>query len=1194
MIKGLQNSLKPFVKNIILDDSKSQNPNNLSQYNFYYGDNNTSNNYKINLTIEFCIKAFVKTANLNLDRLKTLNLGMLMIDNKQDLRNIISYNSEQKNNFINSMHSKKIQIPVLSGNSDLKNFVFVNEKKQSLINIPVEIKATYNKNISKENKNPNFLAIVYFLIDNDIISDVGINSEVIFDDGSLSQKTGYFVIGDSFSFRGEEQQLIKDDNTVTSFINRLTGESLNPNLTTDRNKQVNYIFGAPGDIWVGGVHPHLVSNSSDPNFGKVRFMAGSQHNAMMPHPFLKFITKKNNKIIDFRSTDSFEDLLSYKSSRSNLLSNLSNVIYTQQKNITKPIDKFILKKSIISNGKFSIRPVKRQQGSQPSETKDNLIFFFTLDKRKLLKQTTSFPELLERLVSINEQYYSELTSLLDITRFEIIRINKTNGESKSLLIGSNDLSFNDNNTLSQLGKNISKGFSLVNKTNDIFLETGNAEGHLTSYEFTDGEIDAYKDNNKYCYEIKLNFKDPLVVFLTNKVIQINKIIKDLDELMKKTGFLIIDPESGKLVKIYNEFQKQLNRAFVSQCLNPPTNPILPMTFSFDQRSELPNSVNDLFNINNRNLLQNLSSLFVSLRMFFDDSQISSQSIEPFKINDFINFVRSSLKLSNTSPVLIEKNRSLMFLLKNRIENILISLSSQKITKKTVGFTTKDYLNSSKQRQPNNLLDNGFLEFAYRFDNSIDLSKVKNHFDWIEEANHLGQTGGLKQINPNTYRRLVENQNITNFLTPQGQRFVNEEITYDYSFLPYTSPGILNLENSDRVDVNLNHLQTLRKKLISNITNTPNSVVVPELLSTFGIKFINDKDERKQYFFILDDRSYTKENIPINSGFEDNFGTTFSSINKNVSADSCNKLTHSDTISYGSTDNLDFEWAGDSLKNYPLSFALSTLNLITTNAYNRKNIDYLNTIKKDMQNNTPLPFAINLFSSQVMSQKRTAGTVLADVVDNLFNKEGILRFDKYAYYSYLLNIFARIYYLKGFDTRKIEAFGAQENKFSPTTVANSTFIKKMIWEPLSLQVINNIPAGKQIVCKIELFNEGEILELKSCESKVVDSDIIDMYGDYYNYNEIFLINSQGQTISPSVISTNVDSRKTAPIEINVESTTTNSRELLNREVMSTGKITRRQEQNESTEERSTKQKQVALSVDIDSTNESSTYIRPMRR
>ena len=83
-------------------------------------------------------------------------------------------------------------------------------------------------------------------------------------------------------------------------------------------------------------------------------------------------------------------------------------------------------------------------------------------------------------------------------------------------------------------------------------------------------------------------------------------------------------------------------------------------------------------------------------------------------------------------------------------------------------------------------------------------------------------------------------------------------------------------------------------------------------------------------------------------------------------------------------------------------------------------------------NTKLPYAINLFSSEAMSNRETADALITDVLDNLFDSNGLMKFEQYSYYSYLLNIFAKVYYLKGFTAKSPAAFGDETNRFTATS------------------------------------------------------------------------------------------------------------------------------------------------------------------
>ena len=74
----------------------------------------------------------------------------------------------------------------------------------------------------------------------------------------------------------------------SNLIDPLTGQSINPNNQLSENQQVNYLFGAPDDLWVGPVHYHPITDPADPNFGKSRVMAGEKHDHLKPHPYLDY------------------------------------------------------------------------------------------------------------------------------------------------------------------------------------------------------------------------------------------------------------------------------------------------------------------------------------------------------------------------------------------------------------------------------------------------------------------------------------------------------------------------------------------------------------------------------------------------------------------------------------------------------------------------------------------------------------------------------------------------------------------------------------------------------------------------------------------------------------------------------------------------------------------------------------------
>lgn len=1160
MIKGIETSVRPFIKRILIENSSGMKSNKATQYSRYYDSKPQDDDYSLNLIMDFCIKKHVRNTNtftLNslASSIEPYTLHVKFIDNKDELKKFLISSNEEKVDYLEKHHhseGKKISFSM----DKIKDYSsMVKGTGTPEITIPVTITKRYSKGLDGQNKNPNFLACIYFfMFEGQVISSDSIGTEVVFSGGRVYNSSGYFTITNKFSFNGEEFPLTKVDLPANmTFMNQLTGAPLSPIGEVDRNQQVNHLFGAPGDIWAGPVHIHSMSNRANNSNGRGRIMAGASHSADMPHPYLKYTIAENKKIIDFRDVKSFENSLSYKSGVDMSLSLMQNVKYTQERTINLSIEDRAGKRPVFSSAKMSIRPITRQYGSQGEKTKDNIVLFFAIDKESLMEETSKAPVILNKLLNASPFAYTRLMQSLEITHFEILRTNKHTGQSITLLIGNNDGSFNDFSTVNQLGRNISKGFSLVNKTSEIYLENGKENGKINLYEFTDGEIDAHRDSQTYSYKVKLKFRDPMVDYLNNKLTSLNKIIYDLDDLLFKMSLTMTDPVTRKRVKVFDEYKKQLNSSFVQQSLNPTPNPSLPLNFSFDSQREIPRSVVALMSSNDD------MSAYLSV---LNDGFGSSYGLDP---NKLVKFLTASLRLSSTTPTLVEKSRSLIALLRDRTEKLLNIFSVQKITKKSTNFTRKDYLKST--RSANAIVDGVMTEYEHTFKKSIDLSKTKDYFDWIEEAS-AEASSGMKIISNSAYKSLVENDNIKNYLTEIGMNDPNVSNLFDYSFLPYSSPAVLNLHKTDKVNLSLNHLQTVRNKVIQNTNDVPESVLIPEILATFGIKFLNPKSNLESY--VTEQTNYSDGELPINNSFEDNFGSEFSSLYKADNGPA--------TLSQGETTNQNTAWAGGNFHDYPSNTAMSLLNLTTTKAYHRKDIEFLFNKRKNITNDASLPYSVKLFSSEKMSTLNSANTIITDVVGNLFDSRGILKFEKYSYYSYLLNIFAKVYYLKGFSPK-------QNDSVSLFSSGNSFFIKDMKWEPLTLSVVNGIPAGRTIMCKVMLYQGGETGDL-------IDSDIVDMYKKYYNYNQIFLIKQAGTLVQPLTVDVGVGDSSQIPKQVSVPSYGNQSRQLLDKQVQNMKNLITEEERSETKtepkEEIATKKSNSPAAVS------NSTYIKKLRR
>lgn len=1155
MLKGLSSAPKPFLKSVILEDSNQTEIQNKSQVDLYYDNpvkNITTAKPKTRITLDFYIKAMAEyspdnsSINVALKNILTQSyLFWIPITSKQQMINFVKLTEEDKKTYVNDLY-KNQSVGVF--NTQLKNF-FNGQKMQDYVSI-VEPKSFTDMqqrmftmpvkvhNIFDNNGTPDFLGYIYFLSGISGQNLVGFvqnsfGTEIVYNDKQPLNQTGYFIIDSTYRFNDTEETLTKAEiPTNLNLIDPSTGESILPNVATDRNQQVNYLYGAPGDIWVGPVHFYEETNPNSPNAGLFRAMAGAEHNDGTPHPFLKYVVKGNNKIIDFRGINAFEDLFSYKSSLyESILAASSNILYTGQKR-NKLIDDFVQKKAVVSELKYSIRreeslTVDAQKNAYKNDSRSPVLVF-SIDKRSLLKETTKLPTVLDKIIKITPSLYDELTQNIDILSFEFIRIHKKENLSKTIMVSPND-SFHiilneDESTTEQ------KPVVFSNQTNQVLLFSNENEA-VSLYEFFDGQINATTDNGEYGYKIKLKYRDPVISYLNDKLIQLVEIISNLDELSQKINFMILDPLTGKYVNIYDRFQNQLNPTFVQQVLNGNGSTGVPLSFSFDQESELPSSVNSAFPVIEAGEqfggLQSLTGYIAVINSYFLDSSAYNFT---YTINSIKNFIRSSLTLSLTTPELIDRVRSLLDLVRARTEDLITIYSTEQIVKKSSGFTDKDYIKSTNVQST----DTHVIEFEHEFENTLDLSKTKDFFDWISPEPAVSQViiSPLRTISVNSYKRLVKGAFET--LTEYGAEELGKDSDYSYSFLGMYASSILKYEKTGEVDFDNNYLRAIRNKLIQNITNTPKSVLVPEILGTFGIRFpLNNTNAIKE---IVSDRiAYDKEEIPIpfnGSGIAipDNFGFPF--VEKTI------KGSDTKGSAYGSVDSPDYEWTGGSLIEYPYNSAISLVNLINTNVYERRSIKYLNQTYNGLVDsgvilntepstaNKNVPHMTNVFATSNVSNKINPPIVENAVINSIFSQalgdNAILQ--HYNIYSRFLNLFAKVYYLHGFKQKKTTAFAGQSFKFSSASLYNTNFVKAMDFRELNAGILEALPQGKRLLCKVMLFEGKDITGL-------FDKKVIDLFKNLYNQNQLFTIRKDAPAgIADDIIQIRPEATFT-PVEIN---------------------------------------------------------------
>jgi len=1029
---------------------------------------------------------------------------------------------------------------------DLDNYTYYDDGVP-YVSIP-QICTFFYEKINEEN-NPNFLASVFaLLIAEDkvipnkkagVIMPGTLSSEIIFHNAAPITQTGVFVISNTYALKGEEKSLFE----TTVFTDAkdkdpITGIPLGATKLSNDVEEVNKVYGAPGDIWVGPIHWHKYTKEGDPNSGTLRPMGGALHDPNSPHPYLEYVLKANKKIVDFRSINAVEKLFVYNSndyekilSQQTIQSDEAAVKFTgvDKKNT---LDELVGKQAIFSEINYSIRPTMHtkttileeefelEKVSQTIE-KDNIHFVFAIDKLKLIKETTALPGLMDKLIFVNSGFMNSFIENLNIFHFEIIRINKATGEGLSLITGDNDLLFSDFGAKNSIGNDISKGFRLRNKTAVIEANLGS---NVSIYEFTDGEIDAgIYDNREYTYEIKLKFRDPLITFLTDRLQQVREVIKDLDELLHKSALKIND--MGTFVDVYDRYQDEFNSKFVKQSLKPPPIPELPLEFTFS-KNEVPVSIESAFS-------DSTESLLYFLVVLNGDDQLeprgkfSSLLINTLLFTDSIrNYVMNSLRLSSTSPSLIEKVRSLMALMEDRFSKSLLLFTPENVTKKDTGFTTADYYKQTNVKNAGNHI----INFNHTFKQSINLAQTKNRMNWVGMAPQEDAAKGLKVINVGEYKKLVTT-NKKSLLSEAGLTTVGEDVLFSYAFVPYSNCLVhfFNREFKlvELLSPDIFQYQAIRKKLFDRITGKKNNISVPEILSFFGIKF----QLPKQSVFEMTADTLQDNQQSMGFDFKDNIGQSFdpSEPTKSLSPNKIQNISPA----FGSVNNPDFDWQGMPFEDYPLVLAESIINIITSeNQTKDKNIAFLREeyskydpvlVPSNGQSpmgelgifsNKSLPYEINLFSTQNVATADQSSPPFSEsyvkngILNMLFAQDGDINHDNYPLMMLFLGLFGKVYYLDGFQA------GKATRNLTPSSFIDRTLIKSMIWTPLTNRVLENLPLGKQLYCRIELFDGG------GAAASLLDKKVINLFKKFYTYNEYFFIKA-GTTIA-SGVSTTLDS------------------------------------------------------------------------
>ena len=1126
MIKGLTTAPKPCLSKILIEDLT---PDVFHQggYVDLYTDtppNNKADNLPVintgyvSLTFDFYLKSLYNKKFLSLIKTNLLNnyLGVKEFTSRQEFLDFLSLSEASKKEQIESQHYYPYFPVFESATKSLKKYVYNNK----YLTIPFQI------NLNSQIENKPFLAYVFWLnsgpiplpavIDGVNVIPNTIIAEVVFEGGKPVTKSGYFTIGNAFGYKGEEHALFE----TTTFIDvedkdPLTGNPVGSVKPTKLADQVSMYYGNPGDVWMGPIHMQQYFKPNDPNWGKFRAMGGAEHSSDSPHPFLDYNITSNNKIIDYRAASEIENIFVYNTNiYEKILASSSKVLHKGEKK-KDTIDELVGDRAIFSEVNYSIRPTQRVVPGKTSDTtivKNNIHFLFAIDKLKLIKETTTLPGFLDKLIFFSSAAAQNIVESMEIFHFEIIRINKTTGESTSLITGDNDSFFDDAETFNRLGKNISKGYQLKNKTNQI--KTGDIQ-YISFYEFTDGEIDAgMYNNNTYTYKINLKFKDPVAEYLSNRLIQARTVIEDLDELYHKTQLKIYDISQNKFVPVFDFDQNQLNAQFVEESLNPPANPKLPLTFSFS-KNDIPQSVDGAFGtmaniFDGGSWLDNLTILLITLNNYDDLIPVNDLYIPG--ATKIVQFIRNSLILPSTNPSLILKVRSLIALMEDRLSKALLLYTTENITKKDTGFTYKDYLKGTNPKEAKNFV----IETHYTFKEDITLSRTKNYINWIFKPPHQGTDSlGMKTISVDDYKKLMTtSRNL--LLSPTGEEQFSSDSSFSYSFLPIM-PAWINLFNNTIPGFTLKTYKLIRKKLFDMITNNPDSVVTPEILSFHGIRFSNDSVTQ-----IFRESATLPARMNIGSDTFDPIGKEYSPFSAVMSKTIQAPKFYSHA--FGSVVNSDYEYQGGSLEAYPLILARALINILHSQnqekfinssflheKYYMKQADKLlddptaPLSVATLFSNKKVPFEVNLFSLPNVALSYQSdyedSYVRAEWLKSLFNPNGYLNYDEYILYVLLVGLFGKVFYLAGFQE------GEENDELTPSSWVNRKLIRSMNWTPLTKQVLDELSMApsQQLYCKIQLFEGEEFQEL-------FDQKIISLFKQCYNYNEYFFIQSTSAVFS----------------------------------------------------------------------------------
>lgn len=1161
-MQGLSYLPKPYISRVLIENGKSSGPPTPGFVDLYYdkevevGD--PVNKTKIKLTFDLVLKSLYPVGGiagcnsaLLQSAISAFNDRILwykLITSKSVFEDFLAADNKAAyfiENIPEDLHipdqTKKIKT------NDLGAYVYYDDNTP-LVNMPVKVQRLFEYNAT-EGDNPDFLACV-FMHSNKLgeldPATTFFASEIVFMNGQIPDTIAAFTIGHTYSLDWQEFPI--DQSTATlSQVEKdpLTGLPIEEKVATTISQFLVKKYGMPTQIYCGPVHRIWQAAQGQPMGW--RYMAGTAHNNLEPHPYLNQKMKANDKIIDNRVIGEIQNMFTYNSSAfERLLAQADQTVYLAKKN-KNTIGEYNTNPAIVSEVDYAIHKIPSEDGTK--EGKVNL--WFAIDKLALLKETSPLTPLLEKLTAINTSAVPFFLDRLNIINFEISRIDLKTGVSSVLLVSNNDTYATDIGMTNALGNPTDKGF-VFRKADYLSIQVEDAVPHIDYYEFRDGELNMRDyDKGHYTYKISLKFRDPIIGYLSEQLGVLRKILKDLDELILKSSLKVqsnthlgVEVGAGsiygantapyddfQMIDAYNRFYDKFTPAFLDKALLDPS------FFTFNFVDEIPQSLVEGFgNLNTttntlkEGSLSNLLYLFAILNM---EGQIQPKKNFLSNIKNGVylqalgQFIKTSSRLTTATPTLLGQVRDLIGILENKTTKILSIYSPAFITKflaEAVSATDQEKGQGNLYWKATSGTDPGLISFTHKFTKTLDLEKMSNHFDWVEgiAPSDSSLLDRLKVINVGDYTEALT-RNLKMLLKPDAANAFTSAASP--SFLPYLNTNSLGLFNVSGKGFMKKSYQSMRNRLLGRHTDKEQNISIPEILAYYGMRFdlgtpediqlanaqAGANEANKIFWANEATTAPVDSTVDTSAGADDNFGTNFLPTLKppGESNSPFGSGGSSPTITnpFGAVDNVDYKWQGGPLAKYPLNAAKSLITLLFSDNMEHfplRGLELYNvnfnpfyyggisttaptTEAAKISTNQEVPTPINLLA--LLGSKLFSHINLDEAFfGQIFNADGSVRLENYQSYVRLLLLFGRVHYFRGFEPASFQLEKA------PTDVLARSQIKSRIWAPLTHQRLNSLSAGEMLYCKIDLYTDG----------RHVDKKFLKLLSAYENYNQTFYI------------------------------------------------------------------------------------------